>query len=148
MIKRGKSIANTHPLQTKRNREFTAHFLSSFETNKCVERVDHRVWLNQLFNILSQYICNLTIAPMAVYVFCLMPAKIHLFGWFSDHPRATKGSFSCSRVFPLVNYVILALRRENPENEDDLSIFLRSPLRTLTAYNFTGAIARAAEHHE
>lgn len=75
MIKRGKSIANTQPLQTKRNREFAVHFLSSFETNKCIELVDHRVRLNQLFNILSQYIYNLAIAPMPVRVFLYDASK-------------------------------------------------------------------------
>ena len=148
MIKRGKSIANTQPLQTKRNREFTAYFLSSFETNKWIERVDYRVWLNQLFNILSQYICNLATPPIPVRVFCMMSAKIHLLAGLASTQERQRDLSLVPGYFSLVNYVILALRRENPENEDDLRLFLRSPLRTLTAYYFTGAIARAAEHHE
>ena len=85
---------------------------------------------------------------MLVRVFLYDARKDSSIGWFSVDPRATKGSFSCSRFFSLVNYVILVLRGENPENENDLRFFLRSLLRTLTAYNFTGAVARAAEHHE
>lgn len=142
MIKRGKSIANTQPLQTKRNREFKAHFLSSFETTKCIERVDHRVWLKQFFNILSQYICNLAIAPTPVCVFCMMPAKIHRLVGLATTQERQRGIVP--GYFSLVNYVILALRRENPENENDLRLFLRSPLCILTAHNFSGAVARAA----
>ena len=143
MIKRGKSIANTQPLQTKRNREFKAHFLSSFETTKCIERVDHRVWLNHFFNILSQYICNLAIAQTPVRVFCMMPAKIHRLVGLATTQERQRGLSLVPGYFSLVNYVILALRRENPENENDLRLFLRSPLRILTAHNFSRAVARA-----
>ena len=110
---------------------------TSFETTKCIERLDHRVWLNQFFNILSQYICNLAIAPTPVRVFCMMPAKIHRLVGLATTQERQRGLSLVPGYFSLVNYVILALRRENPENENDLRLFLRSPLRILTAHNFT-----------
>ena len=118
--------------------------MTSQITKKCIERVDYRVRLNQLFNFLSQYICNLAIAPMRVCVFCMMPAKIHLLAGLATTQERKKGSFSCSRgfFFSLFNYVMLVPRRENPGNEDDLRLFLRSPLRILTAHNFSGTFVR------
>lgn len=85
---------------------------------------------------------------MPVRVFCRMPAKIHLLAGLASTQERQRDLSLVPGYFSLVNYVLLALRRENPENEDDLRLFLRSPMRTLTAYNFTGAVARAAEHHE
>ena len=81
---------------------------------------------------------------MPVCVFSMMPAKIHLLAGLALTQERQKDLFLVPGYFSLVNYVILALRRENPENEDDLRFFLRSPLCILTAHNFSGAVARAA----
>lgn len=86
----------------------------------------------------------MAIAPTPVRVFCMMPAKIHRLVGLATTQERQRGLSLVPGYFSLVNYVILALRRENPENENDLRLFLRSPLRILTAHNFSGAVARAA----